>query len=1286
MPGLAAVDGAVLLALTEPGLDERIREIYQELQALWPEKFEVVEGPYNLEFVTSVTHSIENRQSRDVVLLDNDLIVPIDWLRSLQSEAYSKPCIATIAHFSQNSSSSIFFEFLYETSQFIGLDDSSLESNFSRPDYSDFERNNHLCSCVYIRCTDISRFIEEPPMTRLLPIAKAIYHRLPLTQVAKWRLRAWLQPLLTNLSANQESGSTLRAIGSALRPGKEGGPDGLDFDLERALSEILEYIGAHALHYGPPRLWIALPFLATGGAEFAALHLCKAARELRPDQSVVLLLTDKNSVSDRMSLPDGVLLVVLDQFLSEPFSYERKQVLLRNLLRAAEPHTFHNINSEVAWHLILSDGEFLNRYSRLYASIFAFQYTPDRRNKIGYAAYFLKRGIPHLAGLLSDNLRFLTDASQEYALSAEEAARLSVLYQPCRLLLDVRAEAAAKLIDANRNRLISNVIPVSDRRPQVLWAGRLDAEKRIDLFLEVVRRCQFADFRVFGQVVVNDQASLPELANLSYEGPFNSPLEWIERYYFDAFIFTSRWEGMPNVLLEVGALGIPLIAPTVGGVIELVDESTGYPLPEQPDPRDYEAALLEIISRPDQARDRAYRLRELISRRHSWSNFVAEVAALPGYLPPLTSFASAANELSRSEDPVVSVVVPCYNQGRYLEQAVTSALSACSRRMEIIIVDDGSTDPRIAKQLAQARQFNPDVVRIHRQRNQGLSGARNTGMALLRGQYVQFLDADDLLTPGKIDAQVAQLELNPELDISVCNYLLCDESRGFFTKTEEAIARFEMSERDFLYRWERGFVIPIHAGLFRKAALTENLFDTQVKAKEDWLFWTRLSIAGKRFGYIAGHWAIYRQHESSMRRSYVNMGTAWLQAGLKINEAVGHREPLFFESVVSWFEQCYRSNPDYRSEIARRQLALSTSAAALVTPEKVQNSALQASQFARDILDALSPLKPSSQDPKISVVVPVYGHFEYLKSCLGSLADQGAVPFEIICIDDGSPDARVALLLGELRDRNPRLRVHREPANLGISVIQNLAVEMARGEYVAFLDCDDSLAQGALEAVHTTLVSNPEVDYLFTDRIDVDDEGEIIRIARYGGYDRILFKSNESIPDDLLDGMVASHLKVIRRKVYQAVGGCDPTLSGVQDWDLALRIAQNYRLYYLAEPLYRHRIHQKSVTRIDNVAQIRKTNVILRKHLEAWQLQSTHNQLIHEFGPADLPIPLTHLKMLWRRGDRCVADFTGNVNIGQINFLREFNAYFDRIVWNDPKVPSALFGYLHDRLQMIRSR
>jgi len=165
--------------------------------------------------------------------------------------------------------------------------------------------------------------------------------------------------------------------------------------------------------------------------------------------------------------------------------------------------------------------------------------------------------------------------------------------------------------------------------------------------------------------------------------------------------------------------------------------------------------------------------------------------------------------------------------------------------------------------------------------------------------------------------------------------------------------------------------------------------------------------------------------------------------------------------------------------------------------------------------------------------------------------------------------------------------------------------------------------------------------------------------------------------------MVASHLKVIRRSVYQAVGGCDDKHSGVQDWDLALRIAQAHKLYYLAQPLYQHRIHSRSVTRSNHVSQLRKTNAVLRQHLERWRSSATKPASVHTFGLADFPVPLDQLKSIWKQGGRCVADLSGDVALEHINYLREFNAYFDRVVWKDPKVPASLFGYLCDAVQLM---
>ncbi|OWP49122.1 hypothetical protein CEG18_20505 [Pseudomonas nitroreducens] len=1111
---------------------------------------------------------------------------------------------------------------------------------------------------------------------KLYAVARRVYHQLPLPQTIKWRLRERLTPLLQAINSDFTLRAFVRALKATLLPAEQQVALQSDTVREGALANILQSISKHAQCYGPPDNWIALPFLATGGAEMVAMNLCRALRQLRPDQSVVLLLTDRKLISERMVIPDGVHLVVFDDYLADDLSYARKQALLRELLLAAQPGCFHNINSEVAWHLILAEGERLKRFTRIFASIFAFQFTPDGQQKIGYAAYFLKQGMPHLAGLLSDNQRFIDDAIREYDLPGEEQARMVALYQPCRLLHGAGLELGYQRL-ARRQRHWQMEAGQRKERPQILWAGRLDAEKRVDLFLDVVRRCTFADFRVFGQVVLESGATLPTLANLSYEGPFSSPLEWLERFDFDAFVFTSRWEGMPNILIEVGALGIPVIAPTVGGVGELVSTETGYPLPEHPGVSDYEQALRAVSETPQEAEARAARMLERVLTRHGWDSFVSALNDVPGYVSessPLAASAPAEQVVASASAPLVSVVIPCYNQARYLPESVASVLAASRHSLEIIVVDDGSTDPKTDRLLAEAEQMAPGVVHIHRQANQGLSGARNSGIALARGQFIQLLDADDLLTPGKIDAQVAQLQVSPHLDVSVCNFLLCDESRTIFSKAGEAIAQFDLSEQDFLYRWERGFSVPIHCGLFRRKVFGDVPFDTHARAKEDWLFWTSLAMAGTRFGYIHGHWAMYRQHEGSMRRSYVNMGRSWLQAGLKIDGMLAGREPLFFESVVSWFEQCYRAHPTYRQEIAAihaRPVQQELEAKPLAAPISVDP---------QQILRQLEVLSRDAEAPLISVVIPIYGHYQYLPGCLASLAKQGDVSMEIVCVDDASPDPRVTDLLNALMARHPRLRIQIQPSNGGISHTQNVAVDLARGEFVAFLDCDDELEPGALAAVRDCLQAHPEVDYVFTDRTDVDEKGQPVRVARYGGYANLHFSTQERIRTDLLDGMVASHLKVIRRSVYQKVGGSNSEFSGVQDWDLALKIAEEHRIRYLDKPLYRHRVHSGSVTQGDAVAQFRKTNLVRRRYAARWLRNGTDDfqwKDYRTFTVQDFPLSLSSLRTCWEGGSYCVLDCQG-ADPQVINFLREFNSYFDAIVWSDPRLPAALYGYLWD--------
>jgi glycosyltransferase involved in cell wall biosynthesis len=108
-------------------------------------------------------------------------------------------------------------------------------------------------------------------------------------------------------------------------------------------------------------------------------------------------------------------------------------------------------------------------------------------------------------------------------------------------------------------------------------------------------------------------------------------------------------------------------------------------------------------------------------------------------------------------NPLVSIIIPLYNSEKYIVESVTSALAQTWPNKEIIVVDDGSTD----SSLSIAKNFESENVKVLSQENKGASAARNKGLSLAKGDYVQFLDADDLLSENKIEVQINQLKDHP---------------------------------------------------------------------------------------------------------------------------------------------------------------------------------------------------------------------------------------------------------------------------------------------------------------------------------------------------------------------------------------------------------------------------------------------------------------------------------------------------------------------------------------------
>lgn len=146
-----------------------------------------------------------------------------------------------------------------------------------------------------------------------------------------------------------------------------------------------------------------------------------------------------------------------------------------------------------------------------------------------------------------------------------------------------------------------------------------------------------------------------------------------------------------------------------------------------------------------------------------------------------------------SNRPLVSVIIPAYNAGKYIDQTIHSVLNQTYSPVEIIIVNDGSTD-NTAEVL---RKYQSDSrVKVIYQPNSGCSSAKNTGLAHISGDYIQYLDADDLLSPDKIEEQVEALE-GRRLHLAVCRTRVFDQVIGDSGGHE--------IDTDFLYSTDKPF-------------------------------------------------------------------------------------------------------------------------------------------------------------------------------------------------------------------------------------------------------------------------------------------------------------------------------------------------------------------------------------------------------------------------------------------------------------------------------------------------
>lgn len=235
------------------------------------------------------------------------------------------------------------------------------------------------------------------------------------------------------------------------------------------------------------------------------------------------------------------------------------------------------------------------------------------------------------------------------------------------------------------------------------------------------------------------------------------------------------------------------------------------------------------------------------------------------------------------ESSLVSVIIPVYNGAGFIVDALESVRHQVYSAWECIVIDDGSTDGTadiVADWVAATREVR---VTCYSQVNKGLSAARNAGLSYAQGDYIQFLDADDVLLPEKIAKQMMVLNDAGRDELIVC---YTDYAAGVADNVYERApyymsARFDSMDHvgELITRWESDLSIPPHcflfsAGFFRERGIR---FNEALPNHEDFECWLRIFLLDPPVFFIDDKLCIYRISDGSMSKKMRLMGEGFLQ-------------------------------------------------------------------------------------------------------------------------------------------------------------------------------------------------------------------------------------------------------------------------------------------------------------------------------------------------------------------------------------------------------------------------
>ena len=438
--------------------------------------------------------------------------------------------------------------------------------------------------------------------------------------------------------------------------------------------------------------------------------------------------------------------------------------------------------------------------------------------------------------------------------------------------------------------------------------------------------------------------------------------------------------------------------------------------------------------------------------------------------------------------PIVSVIIPVYNAEKHLRECLDSVVNQTLKDIEIICVDDGSTDGSYSI-LEEYKTLDPRI-RVLRQKNSYAGTARNRGMSMAQGKYIAFLDSDDCFELDALEYLFSVAETHSAEMVKASFFLFHDgENRKCYTTRYSENSCVEEKWRNHPVRFsdcpdQLVYVADVPwNGLYQRKFLEKNgICFNSLRCVNDHSFFIWCLLDAARIVVVSKKTAFYRvgqenslvsiraDHYSNQIESIKIVKELCKDQTIEIKRIILQRE---LDALIGWFDKISSSKQQKNPEIEQQLFPFLTQLRDYEAGWQFFDS-FRYEELYRKLRD--KAFRKESK-VKVSFIVPVYNTEAYLDECLRSLCRQTLKEIEIICVDDCSSDHSLDKLYS-IAAKDDRIKVLAHSENKSQGGARNAGLNVATGRYVWMIDSDDYIDCTSAEVLFDKMEQFPEVDVI----------------------------------------------------------------------------------------------------------------------------------------------------------------------------------------------------------------